>query len=114
VETPGRESAGLEAQLPTATDEQYEQYRRRQIEWMRQTQMAVVVSEEQGEVEKFRKWELDITPHRRLQRLQRLLQRNPLRTDFQKHYEEIVAEYNREKDRVTIEKTFEAFLQIMG
>lgn len=28
--------------------------------------MAVVVSEEQGEVEKFRKWELDIRPHRRL------------------------------------------------
>jgi len=56
----------LEAQLPTATDEQDEQYRRRQIEWMRRTQMAVVVSEEQGEVEKFRKWELDITPHRRL------------------------------------------------
>ena len=38
----------------------------RQIEWMRETRMAVVVSEEQGEVEKFRKWELDITPHRRL------------------------------------------------
>jgi type I restriction enzyme R subunit len=47
------------------------------------------------------------------QRLQRLLQQNPLRTDFQRHYEEIVAEYNREKDRVTIEKTFEALLQIM-
>ncbi len=46
-------------------------------------------------------------------RLQRLLQQNPLRTDFQKHYEEIVAEYNREKDRVTIEKTFEALLKIM-
>jgi type I restriction enzyme R subunit len=56
----------LEAQLPTATDEQDKQYRRHQIEWMRQTQMAVVVSEEQGEVEKFRKWELDITSHRRL------------------------------------------------
>ncbi|RMG36050.1 MAG: type I restriction endonuclease subunit R [Gammaproteobacteria bacterium] len=56
----------LEAQLVQAEDEQEEQYRRRQIEWMRQTQMAVVVSEEQGEVEKFRKWELDITPHRRL------------------------------------------------
>lgn len=56
----------LEAQLPQATDEQDEQYRQRQIEWMRQTQMAVVVSEEQGEVEKFRNWELDITPHRRL------------------------------------------------
>ena len=48
------------------------------------------------------------------QRLQRLLQQNPLRTDFQKHYEEIVAEYNREKDRVTIERTFEALLQLMG
>ena len=36
------------------------------INWMRQTRTAVVVSEEQGEVEKFRKWDLDITPHRRL------------------------------------------------
>jgi len=45
------------------------------------------------------------------QRLMRLLARNPLRTDFQQHYEEIVAEYNREKDRVTIEETFEALLR---
>ncbi|MDD5095840.1 MAG: HsdR family type I site-specific deoxyribonuclease, partial [Dehalococcoidia bacterium] len=52
----------LESQLPQAMDEQDEQYRQRQIEWMRQTQMAVVVSEEQGEVEKFRRWGLDITP----------------------------------------------------
>jgi len=44
------------------------------------------------------------------QKLQRLLHKNPLRTDFQKHYEEIIAEYNREKDRVTIEKTFEELL----
>jgi len=33
---------------------------------MRETRMAVVVSEEQGEVDKFRKWDMDITPHRRL------------------------------------------------
>ena len=46
--------------------------------------------------------------------LLRLLQQNPLRTDFQRHYEEIVAEYNREKDRVTIEKIFEALLRFMG
>ena len=46
-------------------------------------------------------------------RLQRLLERNPLRTDFQKHYEEIVAAYNREKDRVTIEQTFEALLKFV-
>ena len=45
--------------------------------------------------------------------LQRLLRQNPLRTDFQKHYEEIVAEYNREKDRVTIEQTFEALLKLV-
>ena len=38
----------------------------RQIEWMRETKAAVVVSEEQGEVDKFRKWGLDIIPHRRL------------------------------------------------
>jgi type I restriction enzyme R subunit len=56
----------LEVQLPKAADEQEEQYRRRQIEWMRQTRMAVVLSEEQGEVKKFQKWDLDITPHRRL------------------------------------------------
>ena len=47
------------------------------------------------------------------QRLQRLLARNPLRTDFQQHYEEIVAEYNREKDQVTIERTFEALLKFV-
>lgn len=46
-------------------------------------------------------------------RLQRLLQQNPLRTDFQQHYETIVAEYNREKDRITIEQTFEALLKLV-
>ena len=58
--------AELEAAFPTATDEQDEQYRRRQLAWMRETRTAVVVSEEQGEVEKFRRWGLDITTHRRL------------------------------------------------
>ncbi|MEW6172196.1 MAG: type I restriction endonuclease subunit R [Bacillota bacterium] len=58
--------AELEAGLSSAADEQEEVYRRRQIEWMRETRTAVVVSEEQGEVEKFRKWGMDITPHRRL------------------------------------------------
>ena len=47
-------------------DEQEEIYLRRKVEWMRDTRIAVVVSEEQGEVAKFRKWELDIIPHRRL------------------------------------------------
>jgi len=47
------------------------------------------------------------------QRLQRLLRQNPLRTNFQQHYEQIVSEYNREKDRVTIEKTFEALFKLV-
>jgi type I restriction enzyme, R subunit len=44
-------------------------------------------------------------------RLRRMMERNPLRTDLQLHYEHIVAEYNREKDRVTIEQTFEALFR---
>lgn len=56
----------LEAEVESAEDEQEEMERRRRVEWMRQTRAAVVVSEEQGEVEKFRKWGVDIRPHRRL------------------------------------------------
>lgn len=58
--------AALEAELGSATDEQEEVFRRRQLEWMRETRTAVVVSEEQGEVARFRQWGLDITPHRQL------------------------------------------------
>lgn len=58
--------ADLEIELRSAADEQDEIYRRRQILWMKETVAAVVVSEEQGEVDKFNKWGLDIKPHRRL------------------------------------------------
>ena len=40
------------------------------------------------------------------QKLAEMLARNPSRMDYQHKYEEIVADYNREKDRVTIEETF--------
>ncbi len=56
----------LERAKSRTEDEQEESHLARRIEWMRETRMAVVVSEEQGEVGKFRKWDLDITPHRRL------------------------------------------------
>ena len=56
----------LEAERKHTTDEQEEPSLQRQIGWMNETRAAVVVSEEQGEVAKFRKWELDILPHRRL------------------------------------------------
>ena len=48
-------------------------------------------------------------------RLARILAQNPLRTDFQQHYEQLlIADYNREKDRVTIEKTFDALLKFVS
>ena len=47
-------------------------------------------------------------------RLTSMIAQNPLRTDFQQHYEKLVAEYNREKDRVTIEQTFEALLKFVA
>jgi len=39
-------------------------------------------------------------------KLQQMLQSNPLRMDYYKKYSEIVADYNRDKDRVSIEDTF--------
>jgi type I restriction enzyme R subunit len=47
-------------------------------------------------------------------RLARMLAENPLRTNYQQHFEEIVAAYNGEKDRVTIETTFEAVIKLVG
>lgn len=55
-----------EKALASATDEQDLAWRERQLAWMKETLMAVVVSEEQGEVAKFEKWGLDIKPHRQL------------------------------------------------
>lgn len=39
-------------------------------------------------------------------KLAQMLARNPMRMDYYKQYQEIVADYNREKDRITIEETF--------
>jgi len=45
------------------------------------------------------------------QKLSQLMMQNPLRTDYQEHYENLVKEYNQEKDRVLIEQTFEALFK---
>jgi type I restriction enzyme R subunit len=39
-------------------------------------------------------------------KLKAMLVKNPQRMDFYKRYQEIISDYNREKDRVTIEETF--------
>jgi len=46
------------------------------------------------------------------QKLQAMLERNPLRMDYYKKYQEIIADYNREKDRVTIEETFKRLMEL--
>ncbi|TIM10231.1 type I restriction endonuclease subunit R [Mesorhizobium sp.] len=48
------------------------------------------------------------------QKLAEMLARNPTRMDFQVKYEEIVAAYNREKDRATIEETFRRLVELVN
>ncbi|MBN8242368.1 type I restriction endonuclease subunit R [Nitratireductor aquimarinus] len=55
----------LEAELGTITDDQERIQQEVKIAWMRETEMAVVVSDEQNEVKKFKDWGLDIIPHRK-------------------------------------------------
>ena len=46
-------------------------------------------------------------------KLAEMLARNPTRMDYQRKYEEIVADYNREKDRVTAEETFRRLVELV-
>lgn len=45
-------------------DQEFIQLKNKQ-KWLEDTEIAVVISEEQGEVDLFRKWDLDIIPHRK-------------------------------------------------
>ncbi len=45
-------------------------------------------------------------------KLAQMLQHNPRRMDYYKKYSEIIADYNREKDRVTIEETFAKLMDL--
>ena len=47
------------------------------------------------------------------QKLAEMLARNPSRMDYQQKYEAIVADYNREKDRVTVEETFRRLMELV-
>ena len=47
-------------------------------------------------------------------KLAQMLAHNPLRMDYYKKYSEIIADYNREKDRVTIEETFAQLVDFMS
>jgi type I restriction enzyme R subunit len=45
-------------------------------------------------------------------KLAEMIARNPLRMDYYKKYQEIIADYNREKDRATVEATFAQLLAL--
>jgi type I restriction enzyme R subunit len=45
-------------------------------------------------------------------KLERMLRQNPLRMDYYRRYSELIADYNREKDRVTIEETFAKLIEL--
>ncbi|MCX6162167.1 MAG: type I restriction endonuclease subunit R [Ignavibacteriae bacterium] len=53
-----------ERALKKETDDQEAIRLEKKIIWLKETEMAVVISEEQGEVDLFRKWDIDIEPHR--------------------------------------------------
>ncbi len=48
------------------------------------------------------------------QKLAEMLARNASRMDYQRKYEDIVADYNREKDRTSIEETFRRLTELMN
>lgn len=56
--------AQQELRLAQATDDQDQIEQQQYLDWLRETEYAVVISEEQNEVKTFRDWGLDIRPHR--------------------------------------------------
>lgn len=59
-----KEKKALKKQIEKTCSQQEAQEMTRKLEWMEQTEMAVVISQEQNEIQTFSKWNLDITPHR--------------------------------------------------
>lgn len=53
-----------EAALKKTTSQQSFQELERKLHWLKETEMAVVISQEQNEIQTFKKWGLDILPHR--------------------------------------------------
>jgi type I restriction enzyme R subunit len=59
------EIKALRGRIKTSPDEGEKRRLKRRVDYMRKVEMAVVVSEENGEEEKFDKQKLDIRPHRK-------------------------------------------------
>lgn len=72
--------------LKNCIDEQDEAEKRKHINWLKETEYAVVVSEEQNEVSTFEKWGLDIKPHR--EKIKKGIKRND-----QDKYRDLATDY---------------------
>ena len=59
-----KEIRTLEKEISAATSDQEEKELSRKLKWMKETEMCVVISQEQNEIQTFKKWKLDIIPHR--------------------------------------------------
>lgn len=53
----------IEKQLKTVSQQESQELQRK-IDWMKETEMAVIISQEQNEIQTFQNWGLDILPHR--------------------------------------------------
>ena len=57
------EIENLKTRIKTATQQEAQELTRK-LQWMQETEMAVVISQEQNEIQTFKKWGLDIKYHR--------------------------------------------------
>lgn len=57
------EIKNLQTQIKTASQQEVQELSRK-LKWMQETEMAVVISQEQNEIQTFQKWNLDIKFHR--------------------------------------------------
>ncbi len=76
----------LKAKIKTATQQEAQELERK-LKWMQETEMAVVISQEQNEIQTFKKWDLDIKYHRSKMEKRELDKefkdsKNPLRVVF--------------------------------
>ena len=58
------EIESLVAKVTAAVSDQEQMELSRKLKWMKDTEMCVVISQEQNEIQTFKKWDLDILPHR--------------------------------------------------
>ena len=59
-----QEISALEQRVQNAASDQEQMELSRKLAWMKETEMCVVISQEQNEIQTFTQWGLDIRPHR--------------------------------------------------